>query len=227
MLFWGLTIVLALVLMVAAGVMSYRTWQVEDARRTLSARGADVGFRYEGPKWLQSQLPRVISQAWCSSVHVSYPQSKLSPSIRFHRLHLRDMLSEMHRLPKLCALHLWRADVDKRSIGLLIDFPQLTHLSIRRCHLTDDDLESLSGLRQLAILNLSNNPITDAGLVHLSELINLHDLTLDDTKVTEQGLVHLRPLTNLTNLSVVNTGIPESALTSLEADLPGLMISDD
>jgi hypothetical protein len=226
-LYWGLTVLLAVLLLVAAGVVGYRTWQVEDARQTLSACGADVGFRYEGPKWLQSELPRVITQAWCSSAYVSYPQARLSGSTRVHRLHLRDMLPEMHRLPRLRRLALWRADVDKRSIALLVDFPQLTHLSIRRCRLADDDLESLSGLEQLTILNLSNNPITDAGLIHLSGRRNLHDLTLDDTQVTEQGLVHLRPLTNLTNLSVVNTGISESALTSLEAELPGLAISDD
>jgi hypothetical protein len=226
-LFWGLIAVLAVVIVLAAGAIGFRTWQVEDARKSLSACGADVGFRYEGPKWLQSELPRVISQAWCSSAYVSYPQARLSGSTRVNRRHLRDMLPELHRLPRLVGLELWRADVDKPSIGSLAAFPRLTQLSVRRCQLADDELESLIGLKQLTALNLSNNPITDAGLEHLSGLINLHDLTLDHTHVTEHGLIHLRPLTNLTNLSIVNTGIPESALTSLEADIPGLMISDD
>jgi len=224
--FWALTSVLALLLLLAGGLVGHRVWQVEEARRSVVSRNVDVRFAYHGPGWLEPVLPELMANAWFSVTFIHVDHRDMSRP-RFDDRDWQAILPDIKRLPDLVVLGFWQTAVGKSTLDSLADFPRLDHLSVVDSHLTDEELRSLHRYPQLYALNVSRNAITDAGLQHLTSLSNLHELTLDSTQVTEEGLVHLRTLKHLKELSLVNTGLPESALMSLEANLPGLIISDD
>ncbi len=109
------------------------------------------------------------------------------------------------------------ADADVRRIGQL---PNLEHLGLMGCKVTDEDLAELGNLNRLKYLDLNlNGRITDAGLVHIGKLTNLQhlDLYYEDTQFSDEGLTHLGQLRNLEYLSLCARGrnITDAALILL------------
>ncbi len=108
-------------------------------------------------------------------------------------------------------------DEDFVRIGQL---PNLEHLGLTGCKVTDEDLAKLGNLNRLKYLDLNlNGQITDAGLVHIGKLTNLQhlDLYYEDTQFSDEGLTHLGQLRNLEYLSLSCRGrnITDAALIPL------------
>lgn len=81
-----------------------------------------------------------------------------------------------------------------RSMTLLVyeDFARVTHVSLDRTQIRDDDLAVLASLPNLEGLDISNTDITDAGVVHLSMLPHLKYINAQKTKLSESGVNELK-----------------------------------
>ncbi len=81
---------------------------------------------------------------------------------------------------------------DDRALMALWKLPELRHLRLRRCPITDEALHSLSQIKRLREpvleeLDLSNTEVSDRGLVELDALPSLKLLNLYGTRVTPAG----------------------------------------
>lgn len=249
--FWGLTFILALLLLFVGGLVGHRTWQVDTVRRAFQApRACDiqVTFDFSGPEWLQPLLPQSVANAWFSTTSVMFANgdSRVDTDDEW-----QTALPLYRQLPSITKVQFRGGNVGSSTLQSLNEFPHLRDLILLECSINDQELESISQLTQLNTLVLSNNDVSDRGMASLASLKNLRRLYLDRTKVTDEGLSHLsglktlqvlnldhtdltedcvghlRSLTSLTDLSLVNSGLPDSALMSLEIELPDLLISDD
>lgn len=106
------------------------------------------------------------------------------------------------------------------ALGELRAAPDLRSADLRRCGLTDDDLNMLTGWQRLEELHLSDNPFGDAGVLHLQALTNLKTLRLDDTDVSNACLDHVAPLKNLKLFTVQRTWVTETAIVEFKRSHP-------
>ncbi|MCA9170083.1 MAG: hypothetical protein KDB23_20545 [Planctomycetales bacterium] len=81
-----------------------------------------------------------------------------------------------------------------RSMSFLVyeGFARVTHVSLDRTRVLDDDLAVLASLPNLEGLDISNTDITDAGVVHLAMLPNLKYINAQRTKLSEAGVNELK-----------------------------------
>lgn len=140
--------------------------------------------------------------------------------------------TDLHRLGRLRALHLYPAADNNSDLFSLPQFPQLTFLYGSRAPMTDADLAAFAGHRTLEFLRLSGAPATDAGIRHLAGITTLTQLFLENTQVTGAGFSEFKE-SHLTTLDlaaapVTDAGLAEiGRLTSLRSlRLEGTQVSD-
>ncbi len=78
------------------------------------------------------------------------------------------------------------------SFLLYEDLARVTHVSLDRTAILDDDLAILASLPNLEGLDISNTEITDAGIVHLAMIPNLKYINAHNTKLSETGVDELK-----------------------------------
>jgi hypothetical protein len=71
-------------------------------------------------------------------------------------------------------------------------FARVTHVSLDRTGIRDDDLAVLASLPSVEGLDISSTAITDAGVVHLGKLRNLKYVNAHNTRLTETGVHELK-----------------------------------
>ena len=97
----------------------------------------------------------------------------------------------LQELPELRSLSLPNTRGD---LAFLRGLPQMVHLELANCGLTDDHLAHLEPLTELKQLTLSLNPqITDKGIQdHLCHMTKMETLLVDGTACTKGGVEVLR-----------------------------------
>ena len=78
------------------------------------------------------------------------------------------------------------------SFVLYEDFTRVTHVSLDRTGILDDDLAVLASLTRLEGLDISNTEISDAGVVHLAKIPNLKYVNAHNTGLTEAGVHEIK-----------------------------------
>lgn len=123
-----------------------------------------------------------------------------------------------------CAPHAIAIDIDGDDLLYLKNCMALQKLSLDKCKITDEGMQSLSNLMALQTLSLRFcEKITNKGLQHLSGLKDLKDLNLRGCKgITNRGLLRLRSCVQLKYLNLEQ--IPEVTDVSCLSHIIGLSI---
>jgi hypothetical protein len=107
---------------------------------------------------------------------------------------LADLIGELQDLPALRFLDLAEnRNVDDAGLPRLSALPQLTHLSLSACNISDIGLENLPTFAKLEFLNLSYCPrLTDRSLRTVERLPRLRYLDLQGcVKITHAGVARI------------------------------------
>jgi hypothetical protein len=72
------------------------------------------------------------------------------------------------------------------------NFSRVTHVSLDRTGIQDEDLAIVESLPRLEGLDISKTNITDAGIVRLAAIPHLKYVNAHQTKVTEAGVAKLK-----------------------------------
>jgi hypothetical protein len=106
-------------------------------------------------------------------------------------------------------------DIADNDLAALRGLPNLKHLILDYCPITDAGLRHVGRAPSLLSLSLTRTDVTDAGLAELSGVIGLEELRLDETAITDAGLVHVATFPQLRSLSLYRTGVTDAGLASL------------
>lgn len=124
-------------------------------------------------------------------------------------------------LPKLTEL--WSLDIgmnfklNERGFSAIARISKLVHLSIRKCHLTSEDMQKICSMRALTFLDMSEcaNIIRDISCI--LQLINLKVLNFNQTNVDNEDLSVLGRMRNLSTLSLVGcSNVTDLGVANLE-----------
>jgi hypothetical protein len=78
------------------------------------------------------------------------------------------------------------------SFALYEDFSRVTHVSLDRTGVRDEDLAILESLPRLEGLDISTTRITDAGVESLAAIPHLKYVNVHQTNLTEAGVARLK-----------------------------------
>lgn len=142
----------------------------------------------------------------------------------------RRAVAEVHRLggQSVCANSAGTNELPwhRRLMANLLyeDLVRVTHVSLARTTVTDDDLAELAFLTHLRTLDISGTAITDAGLERLQALPNLRTLDISSTSITNSGLEQLEAMPRLQYVNAHDTQLRGVAVHELRVRRPSLWI---
>ena len=102
----------------------------------------------------------------------------------------------------------------------LRDDAVLELLSVKYCHLTDEDMKNIASLPRLYFLSIDGNAITAEGIRTLTRLRQLQTLSICDNKVGPDVIPLLAAFTDLKHLHIDAVDWPADAQLRLRAALP-------
>lgn len=101
-------------------------------------------------------------------------------------------------------------------LGLIKGLISLESVSLSRCDVTDNDLDTLTGLPSLSVLDLSYTSVTGAGLEQLAKITQLTQLNISRTIVSDNGIEMIAELKRLTSLNLEQTDVSDDAVQYLK-----------
>jgi mono/diheme cytochrome c family protein len=102
---------------------------------------------------------------------------------------------------------------------------QIYSLNLADAKVSPAGLAPLAAMKNLNALHLERSNVTDDGLAPLQQLAALEYLNLYGTAITDEGLSPLKPLSQLRRLYLWQSKVSYDAATSLEKDIPGLLVN--
>jgi len=94
-------------------------------------------------------------------------------------------------------------------IANLVNLPELAHLNLRRCHVTDGMIRSLGCLRSLEMLDLEGTALSEAALPDLAALPNVRFLNLAHTRIRGSSLTSHPGLSRLHGMTLDGTQVAD------------------
>jgi hypothetical protein len=128
-------------------------------------------------------------------------------------------------LKQLRCVHLPRNCLKDDYLQYLACLPNLNHLSIGHCNLSDAGVKNLANCINLTLLNIGDNPkITDQSIKYLLCMKKLRELTIHDTSISPIGILQLKSLP-LERLELPSKYYTQAQLEAITNAFPGAIIS--
>ena len=90
---------------------------------------------------------------------------------------------------RLWSLKFHNSKLDCRSLETIVDcMPNISHIELRKCQTTDDDLIPISKLTKIRSLVITDCNISDLGVRNLKSLPALQYLTINDAGITNESM---------------------------------------
>lgn len=199
-------------LLLIAGAIFYRGWQITRQGRTLAeleSRGAEVmlanpeyAARIVPERYLPHDIQRMSYQDVCFFSHgITLSDSDLYRLAEIRNLSVLNIqgktitdssLPALKRMRHLYGLALLDTQLTDEGLGQLALLPKLDRLALQGPRITDASLSQLKSLPRLEYLNLDKTSVTDTCLGQLSKMTGLRELDLKQTKVTAAGIAKLK-----------------------------------
>lgn len=116
---------------------------------------------------------------------------------------------------ELSSLSLSHTDVTNADVVRLLPLKQLVSIDLSYTQVTGDVLTTLASMPALAMINLESCQVNDKHLERLNDLQRLLALRLAKTQVTDAGLKHIRSLKQLDHLDLSACEITDTGLQSI------------
>jgi hypothetical protein len=134
---------------------------------------------------------------------------------------LDTVLPELCELRRLTHVTLHKHGLTDNQLRQVCALQGLTSLYFFDCPITDARMKIVARLRRLQSLDLADSAITDAGLAELTRLSELKWLVVRKASVTDAGLGHLEGLHRLTWLDLRGcTQVTAEGVARLQKSLP-------
>lgn len=147
-----------------------------------------------------------------------------------------DDLKQLKNLDDAIIVDLSYTSITDEALPSLGSLPELRHLYLRGCAITDSGVARFSIFDQMLYLDLSRTAITDIAGKHLAKFTAIRSLSLDETPMTDSGIasIGLAEKKKLVKLSVAGTPVSGVFLQDLAGhpsiqflDLSGTGLTDE
>ena len=128
-----------------------------------------------------------------------------------------SLLNQLAHLDgKLLDLLLDGGGIDDQTISLINRLPQLEHLRLRGCRITDEGIRSYASSKlSLRVLNLPHSELTAAGIAELTKLPKLRQLRLGGSRIDDRAVREIAEIQELRSLHLIGPRITSVGLKAL------------
>ena len=117
-----------------------------------------------------------------------------------------DVPADLIEFPELTSLSLGAQSIGDDVATKVANLRKLRQLELTYCGISDDGLKAIATLPQLRRLNISSHKITDAGIAHLRDTRHLEQINIRASDVTDATLKHLAEIDSLTEIVLYGSG---------------------
>ncbi len=125
---------------------------------------------------------------------------------------------------QLTVVQLNSTNVGDAGVQMVNGLPQLEHLELIACPITDGVLVGIGRARHLQVLQISSPDLTGATLDNLAGLNQLQVLSLADGDLTDANLRRLPPLPALIRLVLDGKGLTTGGVSAVLPRVPSLVL---
>ena len=109
---------------------------------------------------------------------------------------------EAYSSDRVVTANLSQTDTTDDELALLTCVPEIEHLDLFECQVTNQGMRHLVALKKLKSLQLMDTEVEDAGLSFVGQLTALEELSIPLEQLTDKGLRHLSNLRKLKKLDL-------------------------